>query len=842
MISLALVLVALLFQADESPLAAFERASPQRRLELIGETDGAALSEMATRLWEKARRAEGLDKAEWFHWAAVVYRRMDAADAESLALFNSVQASLAAGDARSVRARLEPEIERLASTPYGPFLLAILENRVRDDGDTIEALRLIERLERGLDPERVPDHRYLACFPVSERLSLYLQLGVPDRGYYLLDRLWNEEGKLAGAGVLTDEVWLANRMVALDYRLAVDEYEEAIADADRFLEDRARSARLGDRVAALTYRRAVALAMLAVAEPGRAPAAAAALRTMAEASALSFEERVAARIRLCELEATRGRFDSAAAELVRIESDARDELGEVGLSTAQRVSFLTAQARLALDRGAARDALIEVRDAYEEAFDAFLEAWASTPELPGGVGFLHHDERGAVVTELIRLAVAIDGPESGGTFALRKVQQAQAMGSLARRLGASESDLATIRDRLLENDRHVLLLYVAGPRMSHLFVLDRSALQVVTLASLPELTAARDALVPFLTSRLDGSQRDALAKLSAGLTATFLPPEVSRRISEWSAITLCGIESIGAVPFELLRPAGGAPLGMTHAIDYLPSIPLGIALQDRGDERGAGPIDLLLVASPAPAREESGKRRAPIPFGDDEREAAAAGYPRERVRLLEGERATIETVAREVDGSPAVLEFVCHGVYEFARDRPPGLLLADGEVLWSEEIERWTSPRLVVLAACDAARGPLRRGDDGVQHLGGAFILAGAEGVVLSSVDLEYESTLALLERFHAALRGGDSPAEALRRARVGLAARTEFQDPWFHSMVRVAGLGHRPIFRDRSFEPARTTGRWSALVVLLLTLLILGGAAAAGWRLRPERRRAAGR
>ena len=97
----------------------------------------------------------------------------------------------------------------------------------------------------------------------------------------------------------------------------------------------------------------------------------------------------------------------------------------------------------------------------------------------------------------------------------------------------------------------------------------------------------------------------------------------------------------------------------------------------------------------------------------------------------------------------------------------------------------------MLLAACGAGRAPLLRGEDGVGAFGGALLSAGARAVVLSPADLDLEATLELLGTFNAGLAGGASPAEAMRAARRRLAGAGRLDHPYFHSLLRVVGLGH---------------------------------------------------
>jgi len=240
-------------------------------------------------------------------------------------------------------------------------------------------------------------------------------------------------------------------------------------------------------------------------------------------------------------------------------------------------------------------------------------------------------------------------------------------------------------------------------------------------------------------------------------------------------------------------------------VDYLPSLPVGLQLAHRsGRVRAdtARPIDLWLVAAPA-ANEESTLARQELPalsFSAEERERLTSPYPEEAIRVFSGTHATRACLAQSELADARILQLFVHGAVDLSRERPAGLVLApapgDSGTLWCEDLERLHLPPLVVLAACGAARGPLRRGEDGLTNLGGAALYAGARCVILARGDLELQATLQMLETFHARLRAGDGPAEALRSARRKLSADARWSHPFYHSLLQVVGLGQEPVFR----------------------------------------------
>ncbi len=91
----------------------------------------------------------------------------------------------------------------------------------------------------------------------------------------------------------------------------------------------------------------------------------------------------------------------------------------------------------------------------------------------------------------------------------------------------------------------------------------------------------------------------------------------------------------------------------------------------------------------------------------------------------------------------------------------------DSDVLRMSEIFNLRlNADLVVLSACETARGKLSRGE-GIVGLTSAFLFAGSRSVVASLWNVNDESTSLFMESFYRSLKGGLSKADALREARL---------------------------------------------------------------------------
>ncbi len=117
--------------------------------------------------------------------------------------------------------------------------------------------------------------------------------------------------------------------------------------------------------------------------------------------------------------------------------------------------------------------------------------------------------------------------------------------------------------------------------------------------------------------------------------------------------------------------------------------------------------------------------------------------------------------------------------------------------------------QLVVLSACDTGRGDVKLGQ-GVYGLRRAFLVAGAETVVMSLWKVNDETTSALMEAYYRHLLAGQGRAAALREAMRELRRTHPHPHHWapFIAMGRdtplrlLASNASRPGTQHRSFQP----------------------------------------
>lgn len=213
----------------------------------------------------------------------------------------------------------------------------------------------------------------------------------------------------------------------------------------------------------------------------------------------------------------------------------------------------------------------------------------------------------------------------------------------------------------------------------------------------------------------------------------------------------------------------------------------------RTADAGAGSASALVVADPTlGAAAPPGLR--PLRGARAEASEVAAAYRNSRTVL--GADASVRRVLAMLEGVP-VVHFAGHAVFDDERPARSRLLLApavgnapEDEAAGVLSADRLASldlrrTRLVVLSACETARAPSGR-VGGFAGLAGAFLAAGAGGVVGTAWRVDDEAARALMGGFHRAYaRTGDAP-RALRDAQLAL---LQSHDPALRTPAAWAGF-----------------------------------------------------
>jgi CHAT domain-containing protein len=397
---------------------------------------------------------------------------------------------------------------------------------------------------------------------------------------------------------------------------------------------------------------------------------------------------------------------------------------------------------------------------------------------------------------------------------LAKEEHARLLTALAQGDFRFSSPAALPRDLIAEARRdlgphRVLIEYLVTDESMFAFVLSPAGLKAVPLpVGRQKLRSqVQDLLRPFY--RLRAGELD-LARIGFDfLTAHELYAQLvaplEALIGQDSQVLVVPDDALYYLPMELLvdelpgkKPEsrhlyaeceGAGFLIRRYTISYLTAAAQIVGGPDVSS-RPLETLTLLALADPA-ARQDQGvlyqedplSRRlhsasyswafSPPPGASDEADRIRGYFPPANATVLTGSRAT-ETSYKALSPRSGIIHLATHAIaaddqpfYSTLILTPDGEAREDGFLQAYEIIRSPLRASLVVLSACETARGPLGRGE-GLVGLVSAFLQAGAQSVLATQWSID-ESTVDLMTSFYRALTEGKSQAGALRQAKLDI-------------------------------------------------------------------------
>ncbi|HKD61406.1 MAG TPA: CHAT domain-containing protein, partial [Terracidiphilus sp.] len=350
-----------------------------------------------------------------------------------------------------------------------------------------------------------------------------------------------------------------------------------------------------------------------------------------------------------------------------------------------------------------------------------------------------------------------------------------------------------------------------------------------------ELGPARgiDADVASLRAALRDPRRRDAQKLARTLDEKIMRP-VRELTGDATQLLISPDGQLNLIPFETLVDENQHYLLERYSIDYLTTGRDLLRLQEVRTSR-SGPVIIAdpLFGEPKPvgaARAKSASQHArlsarrsvttagdlsaiyfaPLPGTALEANAIKSQFP--EATLLTGKMATESAVKRIT--APSILHVATHGFFltdprRASTDISPentrgtrsdsevenpllraGLALTGANLshagpekgiltaLEASNLNLWGT-RLVTLSACDTGIGEVRNGE-GVYGLRRAFVLAGAESVVMSLWPVSDYATREIMASYYQGLKKGLGRGEALRQTKLAMLKRKDRQHPFY--------------------------------------------------------------
>ncbi len=365
-------------------------------------------------------------------------------------------------------------------------------------------------------------------------------------------------------------------------------------------------------------------------------------------------------------------------------------------------------------------------------------------------------------------------------------------GEVERALEVAESSRARVLDEKLRSTREesretapaalkqlarssgcALVSYWLAPRRSFVWTVTADRIDLKELP--PDKQIAP--LVEEYRSFLEGLRDPLDSEFPAGkeLSRILLGP-VQDRLAESSCVVLVPDRSLDSLNFETLPDPAEPSRYWIERVTLSLAPSLGLLA---GAPRAAGSKpSILLIGDPQPAVEEYPR----LPYAGEE----MAGIAREvhRAQVFEGAQATPAVYREAHPENFTWIHFAAHASVN--RDNPldSALILspgAGGYTLSAREVMQVPlRASLVTLSACRSAGAKTYSGE-GLVGLSWAFLRAGARSVVAGLWDVTDASTAELMSDFYSRMVSGESPAQALRDAKLRMIHSTgAYRKPFY--------------------------------------------------------------
>ena len=261
------------------------------------------------------------------------------------------------------------------------------------------------------------------------------------------------------------------------------------------------------------------------------------------------------------------------------------------------------------------------------------------------------------------------------------------------------------------------------------------------------------------------------------------------------------------LPFQVLQDKDQKYLIEKASISFAPSLSALKEMRKKAATRSpSASSELIAFGNPVVEKETvrqvqrvfMSEKLDPIPEADRLVATLNQMYGSSRSKVFTG-RAANEQVAKIESPKYRIVQFATHGILNNVSPMYSHLVLAHDPQNPSEDglLEAWElkeldlNADLVILSACDTARGKISGGEGMIGMTWAAFI-AGAPTTVASQWKVESSSTTEFMLEFHRQMLANKkiSKAEALRRASLKLMRSAKYRHPSYWAPWVLVGDG----------------------------------------------------
>jgi CHAT domain-containing protein/Tfp pilus assembly protein PilF len=278
---------------------------------------------------------------------------------------------------------------------------------------------------------------------------------------------------------------------------------------------------------------------------------------------------------------------------------------------------------------------------------------------------------------------------------------------------------------------------------------------------------------------------------------------------------------LNLLPFETLVTEAGTTrwLVQDHSVSYIPSLS---SLRELNRRKAASRIrphkDLLAFGDPFYGANEDDRGNTSqdvfqdfysnssihffrLKYSGLEIQRIGAAFKPSRMDAFLRREATEDRLKAEPLTDYRIIHFATHGLIDDKKPARSSIILAldqnpgeDGFLQMREIFNLRMNADLVTLSACQTGLGQFIRGE-GIEGLSRAFFYAGASSVLMSLWAVNDEATYQLMERFYHHLMGSETPAVALRRAKLEMIGSGVLSHPYYWAGFILNGKSDTVIF-----------------------------------------------
>ena len=376
--------------------------------------------------------------------------------------------------------------------------------------------------------------------------------------------------------------------------------------------------------------------------------------------------------------------------------------------------------------------------------------------------------------------------------------------------------------QMLPNERTAFLEYAVLYEVTYLFVLTKQGLH--TDCQVYRIDHDASELTALVKQFRDGvAARDDRAELhlqARHLYETLLGGPVKDQLKGITTLCIVPDGPLWDLPFQALQPSDEHYVIDDQTLFFTPSLTVlrEMRLNRPSAHNHSAPM-MLAVGNPAltertesatglcqtaiAAAEVMNDLFRPLPQAESQVRNIAALYGKSKCKVLVGKDANADRIKSEME-KYRMLQFATHGVANTVNPMYSYLLLSqahegpgeDGMLFATDVMKMHLNAQLVVLAACDTARGQVSPGE-GLVGMTWAFLHAGCPHVVASQWQIDAGPTTKLMVDFHKNLltavdadADGAAITKGLRDAALKLRRTKLYSHPYYWAPFVLTGNG----------------------------------------------------